>query len=172
MIVCSQSSLNNVDKSSPSNFSLIFPKIPTETIISAINPFKLNIFSAVLPSVTLSQEDLSWQSNKTKRASLPMDFDSWIVSYMIDSQLSNWRLLFNWMSYINNNYNKMAELHSNYSVDCSLIVTDNYTNLIMEVVFVSVWPSNLGEVSFSYREGDINLESTVTFNYDHYYIKS
>lgn len=172
MITCSQSNLNSIDKSSPSNYKLVFPKIPTETSVSVNNPFIMNIHSAILPSVSIAQnDDLRWQGNKTLRGTLPMEFDSWLVSFVVDSLFANWKLLFNWMSYINNNNDKIAEYHNNHSVDCSLIVTDNYNTSILEVIFVSVWPGTLGEVSFSQREGDILLESTINFNYDRFYIR-
>lgn len=171
MITCSQSSLNNIDKSTPTNYQLIFPLIPTETTIGANNPFVMNIHSAILPSVSLATEELRWQSNKTKHGLTPMEFDPWLVSFVVDSQLANWKLLFKWMSYVNNNNDKIAEEQKDYAVDCSLIVTDNYAKSILEVIFVSIWPSILGEVSFSQREGDVLLESTINFNYDYFYIK-
>jgi hypothetical protein len=100
-----------------------------------------------------------------------MEFDPWLVSFIVDSKLYNWKLLFKWMAFINNNKDKIAELHKNYSVDCSLVVTDNYSNVVLEVIFVSIWPSTLGEVSFSQREGDIQLESTINFNYDYFQVR-
>lgn len=170
-IVCSSSNLNNIDKSTPTNYNLVFPLIPTEETIGANNPFVMNIHSAILPSVSISPEELRWQSNKVRSALVPMEFDPWLVSFIVDSKLYNWKLLFKWMSYINNNKDKIAELHKEYSVDCSLVVTDNYSSVVLEVIFVSIWPSLLGEVSFSQREGDIQLESTVNFNYDYFYVK-
>jgi len=171
MLVCNTSNLNSIDKSTPTNYQLVFPLIPTESTIAANNPFVMNIHSAILPSVSISTEEQRWQGNKQKVGMIPMEFDPWLVSFVVDAQLSNWKLLFNWMSYINNNNDKIAELQRNYAVDCSLIVTDNYSNSILEVIFVSIWPSVLGEVSFSQREGDVLLESTINFNYDYFYIR-
>ena len=122
MITCSQSNLNNIDKSTPTNYQLIFPVIPTETSIGANNPFVMNIHSAILPSVSIATEELRWQGNKTRHGLIPMEFDPWLVSFVVDAQLANWKLLFDWMSYINNNNDKIAEEHGNYSVDCSLII--------------------------------------------------
>ena len=171
MITCNSSNLNNIDKATPTNYQLIFPKIPTENNIGANNPFVMNIHSAILPSVSIATEELRWQGNKTKPGLIPMEFDPWLVSFIVDSRLANWKLLFNWMSFINNNNNKIADRHKNYSVDCSLVVTDNYANTVLEVIFVNIWPTILGEVSFSQREGDVQLESTINFNYDYFYIR-
>jgi hypothetical protein len=160
-----------MDKSTPTNYQLIFPIIPTQTDFSANNPFVMNIFSAILPSVSLATEELRWQGNKTRHGMEPMEFDPWLVSFVVDSLLENWKLLFDWMGYINNNNNKIAEEHRNYGVDASLVVMDNYANPVLEVIFVDIWPTILGEVSFSQREGDIQLESTVNFNYDYFYVR-
>ncbi len=167
MITCGQSGLTSIDKMTPTNFQLIFPKLPTEESISANNPLVMNIFSAVIPSVSLAEEEHRWQSNKTKHALEPMEFDSWLVSYVVDAEMRNWSLLFKWMSYINENIQKHEE-HKNYAVDSSLIVTSNYRVPLVELRFRDIWPSTLGEVSFSTREGDVQLESTVNFTYDYF----
>lgn len=167
-VICGGSNINNIDKSTPTNYQLVFPLIPTETTIGANNPFVMNIFSAVIPSLSLAPEELRWQGNKTRRGQIPLEFDPWLVSFVVDSTLSNWKLLFKWMAYINNNSDKIAELHKNYAVDASLIVTDNHANSVLEIRFISIWPGTLGEVSFSQREGDVLLESTVNFSYDYF----
>lgn len=164
------SNLDTIDKGTPNNFQLIFPLIPTEDSISANNPFIMNIFSAVVPSVSIAEEQLHWQGNKTKHGQIPLEFDPWLVSYVVDAELRNWRLLFNWMTYINNNNDKIAETHKNYAVDASMVVTDNYGNAMLELIFVDIWPSTLGELTYSTREGDVTLESTVNFTFDYFVV--
>lgn len=171
MLSCGGSNLNNLDKATPTSFQLIFPRVPTETSISANNPFIMNIFSAVIPSVSFSEDDRRWQGNISKANMGPLTFDSWQVSFVVDSKLSNWKLLFKWMSYINNNFNKIAEYHKNYAVDVAFVATGNYKQSVLELLFIGVWPSQLGEVSFNYREGDVQLEGNVTFTYDYFKIR-
>ena len=171
MITCNSSNLNNMDKATPTNYRLIFPVIPTETSFSANNPFVMNIFSAIIPSVSMTAEELRWQGNKTRNALIPMEFEPWLVSFVVDSKLENWKLLFKWMGYINNNFNKIAEEHHKFGVDAAMIVTDNYQHSVLELRFIDIWPNTLGEVSFSQREGDVLLESTINFNYDYFLIR-
>jgi hypothetical protein len=171
MIVCNNSNLNNFDKATPTNYQLVFPKIPTESTITANNPFVMNIFSAVIPSLSIGINEMFWQGNKVRYDLNPIEFDPWLVNFVVDSQIANWTLIFKWMSYINNNWNKIAEYHSEYAVDVSMVVTDNYGNMVMELIFVDIWPSTLGEISFSQREGDVILESVINFNYDYFYVR-
>lgn len=167
-IVCADSGLVNLDKATPTNYQLVFPLIPTESTISAINPLTLNIFSTVLPGISFSEELLSWQSNQTKRAQPPLLYEQWMVNFVVDSKFENWRILTVWMQYINNNKDKIAEYHKEYSVDASLVITDNYRNPVITVTFKSIWPITLGEVSLSQREGDVQIESTANFIYDYF----
>jgi hypothetical protein len=169
-IVCAESGLLNLGKASPSNFQLLFQKIPTEPSINAMNPLILNIFSTVIPGISFAEEELYYQTNKTKRASGPLNYEQWSFGFVIDSEFSNWKIINNWMRYYNNNYNKVAEKHKNYSVDASLVITDNYRKNIMSLRFVDIWPMSLSEVSLSQREGDAQLECTANFNYDYFLI--
>jgi len=170
-IVCAESGLVNLDKASPTNYQLVFPLIPTEETISAINPLTLNIFSTVLPGVSFSEEPLSWQSNQTKRAQPPLIYDQWMINFVVDSLFENWKILTTWMQYINDNNDKIAEYHKEYSVDASLVITDNYREPILAVTFKSIWPITLGEVTLSQREGDVQIESSANFIYDYFDIQ-
>jgi hypothetical protein len=76
------------------------------------------------------------------------------------------------MTYISDNKDKMAELYQNYAVDASLLITDNFKNEIIKIVFVGMWPLNLQEVSFSMREGEVFVESGATFIYDYFEVRN
>jgi hypothetical protein len=171
-IVCSTSNLNNIDKATPTNYQLVFPLIPTESSIASNNPFVMNIFSAVIPALNIGVNEKSWQSNKVKYDLNPLEFESWMVNFVVDSRLDNWELLFKWMSFINNNYDKIADYHKEYSVDAAMIITNNYGQAVMEIIFVDIWPSQLAEIGMSQREGEIVLEGMVTFEYDYFYVRS
>jgi len=162
---------NSLNKSSPTNYQLIFPLIPNESTISASNPLMLNIFSSVIPGVTLGELEREWQGQKSKVASSPLVFEQWNVNFVVDSLFSNWQTMFSWMNYINNNNDVHMEEHSNYSVDASLKIMDNFRSDILEIKFVSVWPTSMSEITMSQREGDILLECNANFNYDYYEVK-
>jgi hypothetical protein len=169
-LVCAESGLVNLGKATPSNYQLLFPLIPTEPTINAMNPLILNIFSTVVPAISFAEEELSYQTNKTKHAQGPLMFEQWTVSFVVDSLFFNWQTIANWMMYYNDNFEKIAELHKKYSVDASLAITDNYRQNIMELRFISIWPLSLAEVSLSQREGDTQLECTANFSYDYFLI--
>ena len=161
---------DSINKSNPTNYRLVFPLLPAEITLAANKPLTLNIFGSVIPSLTISELEQEWQGLKQKIAGSSLLFDQWNISFVVDANFSNWQILFNWMSYINDNYEKHMELHKNYSVDASLQIIDNFRQNVLSLNFVSIWPTNLGEVTLSQRDGETLIECMVNFSYDYFKI--
>ena len=170
MSLCGSNNIS-LNKASPTNFKLVFPLLPTQTTLHGSDPLVLNIYSAVIPSISINTEEKMWQNTKVKGSTSPMEFDQWLVNFLVDDYFYNWKLLYDWMAYISNNVDKMNERETNFKVDTSLIITDNFRTEIMSIKFVGVWPVTLGEVSMNQREGDVSLESMVNFNYDYFTVE-
>jgi len=170
-LVCADSGLVNLGKATPSNYQLLIPKIPTEESIHALSPLILNIFSTVIPGVSISEEVHGYQAAQTKHAQPPMLYEQLSVGFVVDSLFENWKILTNWLKYMNDNSEKMAEEHKNYAVDATLAITDNYRKPLMAIRFVDIWPITIAEVSLSQREGESQLECSATFNYDYFLIE-
>jgi hypothetical protein len=161
----------NINKSSSSNFELVFPKIPTESTLAATDELTINIYSTIIPGVTITMEEGKWMGATSKFAAAPAVFEPWNVSFTVDSNFYNWKVLYKWLMYINNNKNKFAELKSNYAVDATLRVVDNFQKEVFRIFFIDLWITSLNEVSLSYREGEQNLECTASFEYDSFELK-
>lgn len=163
-----------MSKSTPSNFELFFPKIPTalsvDNTICSSAELTINIFGVVLPSVTIPPVESNWQNTVRKIAGGPMDFEVLTTQFIVDSSFNNWKLLWNWMRLITNNKDKMAEQYTNFAIDSTLRIIDNFNETALGVKFIGMWPTNLQEVSFSHKESEIQLESSVTFIYDYFEI--
>lgn len=160
-----------LNKSTPSNYRLVLPLVPEQTSVIASEELVLNIHSTIIPGVNLENIDTEWQSTRRKNAGGPMNFEDFQVDFIVDTELKNWKLLFNWMSYISNNKDKMMESYKNFSIDGSLQVLDNFHSEILRLSFVDMWPNALGSVALSHREGEAVLECNATFAYDYFEIK-
>jgi len=161
-----------LNHSSPSNFELCFPKLPSETTLDAGDEFTLSIFSTIVPSLNLDLIEHRWMGSATQRASGNVVFEPWNINFIVDVNFTNWQLLYNWVTYINNAKDDYIKEHSNYAVDATLRVTDNFQAEIFKLFFVGVWITNLGEVTLSYREGDQVLECSASFAYDYFESRS
>lgn len=169
MAECGNLDLNHA---SPANFELVFPKLPAQTDFSASTDLTLNIHTVVIPGVSMEMREDFFQAGKTPRAMGPLIYEPWSVTFMVDEDFTNWKILWDWMAYINNNKDKMAELPENYTVEATLRVLDNFQQDIFNLFFIGVWISNLSEVNFTYREPESVLECVASFNYDRYEYRS
>jgi hypothetical protein len=98
----------------------------------------------------------------------PLDYEIMSVQFNVDASFRNWKLLWYWMNHISNGKDKMAEFHNEYAVDSTLNIVNNFNEAVMAVKFIGMWPTNIQEVSFSHKEGEVLLESGVTFVYDYF----
>jgi hypothetical protein len=160
-----------LNKSNPTNFRIVFPILPSEISAYGTKELSLNVHGSVIPGVQIEQGQNNYQATKTNYSMGPMVFDAWNVDFIIDSELKNWRILFDWMTYINNNKDKMMEEASKYQVDASVLILDNFNNEVLRLAFIGVWPTSIGEITLSYRDDAPILESNVTFSYDYFEIK-
>jgi len=159
-----------LNKATPTNFELVFPLIPTQTGIGANMELSLNIHSVILPAVSINPIEIDWQGARHKMHGTPMDYEIMNVQFNVDASFKNWKLLYYWMNFISNGKDKMAEFHKEYAIDTSLKIINNFNQNILAVKFASMWPTNIQEVSFSYKEGEVLLESGATFVYDYFQV--
>jgi hypothetical protein len=161
MAVCT-----DINRLTSSSFLLSIPLLPGQSSLAGTNELKLNIFGTVIPSMSLEAIEGRWQSNKMLFQSGGITFDPWEISFVVDSQLRNWRVLFDWMTLINNNMDIAGAIPNNYMVDCSLKISDNYNTVMVALMFKNVWVQSIGQIALSQREGELLLESTAVLYYD------
>lgn len=160
-----------LNKANPTNFELTFPLIPNQTDIAASEELTLNIHGVILPAFSIPNQESQWQNTTRKIAGGPIDFEIMQVQFIVDRLFNNWKLLYNWMAYIANNRDKMLERYENFAIDSTLRIIDNFNNDILGIDFSGMWPTNLQEVSFSMKEGEVQLECGVTLLYDYFTIR-
>jgi len=164
---------NTVNKNlaNPTNFDLVFPMIPGQTNIGAGQELILNLHGCMLPAISMNPFEANWQGTKVRYGTSPPEFEVFTAQFVVDSQFKNWRVLQEWITYIADNKEKMMEFHRNYAVDATLRVLDNFNSAVIGITFVSMWPTNLQEVNFSMKEGEVLLEGGATFYYDYFEVK-
>lgn len=164
--------ITNLNKSSATNFNLIFPKIPTTPDLGEEKALTLNIHQTVIPSLTLETTEQAYMGSKRQIYSGAVSYEPWFVHFSVDSRFGNWTSLYKWIYSIHNSRDKYGRSPSEFMVDATLQVTDNYKRDILEIELINVWPNFLGEITLSYREGQENLSSTTNLMYDRYEVRS
>lgn len=163
--------LNNLNKTSPANYELIFSMLPFQDEIDESRKLVLNIHNTIIPSVTLDMEEQHWQGATRKVLAGGISYEMWFLTFLVDSKFDNWYKLFNWINQIHNNKDRFVRSPKEFQTDAGLIVTDNYGHKVLEVTFINTWLTYVGEVNLGYREGSEVLEATANLVYDRYEVR-
>ena len=152
-------------------FVLSMPMLPTSSNLTDNVSLTLHMFETIIPGISFTVNNRDWQGYITKDVYSALEFEDLTASYVVDEDYDNWKLLYNWMTFINNNNNIAGNSKENYSIDASLIMYDNFIKPIMKLNFVGLFPSSLDAITLSHRDGEEILTGTCTFTYDYYEIK-
>ena len=158
----------NLNKANTGSYQLIFPKLPFRSTIEDSEVLTLNIHGTVIPSMTLTNTEMHWMGGKYDFAIPPIVFEPWYTNFTVDSNFKNWFILYEWMTTINNNKDHYDRKPDDYWINASLIVTNNFEQHVMTLKIENLFPTMLGEITLSSREGEQNLESSVNFMYTRY----
>ncbi len=86
---------------SANNFQVIFPRLPNETSVD--RKLVLYAYGSILPAVSFNETILNWQGWEVKSINSNLQYEQWNIQFAVDSKFNNWKRLYSWMAYINNN---------------------------------------------------------------------
>ena len=151
---------------SGNNFQLYFPVLPFSTVLQDSKDLTLNLFNTIIPSMSFDSTPISWQGWDTKRADGNLIFTDFTFDFMVDESFKNWSILFDWMSKINNNKDRISGHPYGYTTDGFIMINDNFGKSVLKLKLINCFPMDLGAVTLSYREGETYLECNATISYD------
>lgn len=158
------------NRSTSTNFQIIFPKLPTSSNLTDSKELTLHIFGAVIPGVSVELIEGNWMGMAAEIGG-PSIFEDWTASFVVDNELYNWHLLYQWLMLICNKKDNPTGDVVDYKIDATLKITDNFNASILKIKFIDVWPKALGSVNLSYREGQSLLESDLTLSIVRYEVE-
>ena len=159
-----------ISKATATEYAFVIGSIPSDKNIHAVDELRLNIFNINLPSVSLTQSDMPWQGKIDKMHIGGISFEPLNISFLVDVDFKNWKSMYNWLTFIANNYDVPSKNANEYVTDASLIIYNNFNGINTKIIYKNMWIQSLGELSFSIRDGESHIESTATFVYDRYEI--
>lgn len=84
---------------------------------------------------------MQWQGGKIFLPDARISFSEFSATILIDEAYNNWKMLFKWITTINNNKDKYVEDFTNLLTDASLLVYDNWlNNVVLKLKLVNIWP--------------------------------
>jgi len=159
-------------RATPTNFSLIFPKLPSESTVAASEELTLHLVNTVIPSLTIPSITVNWMGIEARYDAVHhINYGDWSITYKVDADFNNWKKLYTWLKFITSTKADPALDHvipSEHQINARLIITDNFKNNILAIELHNVWIDFLGEVSLAYDKGEMILEGSARLKYSAY----
>jgi hypothetical protein len=153
-----------INSTSPTSFELHLGQIPTKSM-DETREVVLQIFGTVVPSLDVMGIDVMWLGKRARRDNTgAIDFQEWNITYLVSSDFSNWKTLFDWVNYLTTN----NRIPSEVVVPGILYIKNNFGEDVMRIVFIDLWIKNLGEITLSTQNGEEFLQGTASFDYSRY----
>ncbi len=134
-----------------------------------------------LPGITLGEPEYANPFTKQPIPGESLTYDSLTVQFLIDSEMKNYKTLYNWIialgfpndysqysAFIASDTNNYSELAKNYS-DATLSILTGNNNIAQQIQFVDLFPITIDTVTFQSTNTDVNyIACNATFRYGYY----
>lgn len=138
---------------------------------------QLSVFGALVPQISVPAVELRYASQSTNYSSHSRpNYPPLTVNFVVDNEFKNYYILWKWLAVLNDpreakytgtpqklqkaNFSTNAE----YQTNLSLLALNEYNQTVAEFVYYNSFITDLGGISYSYRDGEI-IETTAEFQY-------
>ena len=147
-----------------------------EFVLQRLPNFTFSVQSVNLPTMSLGSISVNSPYATVEIPGNTLSFGQLSLTFLVDEDMQSWYEIYWWMYQLGNpiSLNKRGNLRDRDDVinsvtsDASLIIKTNANNPNWKVNFFGVYPTEIGEVTFSSVESQEFLTSTVTFNFTYY----
>lgn len=140
--------------------------------------FLLNVQTASIPGMRLTVTEMPLNAQGTARAQVPgtaTEFDPLIVTVLMDEDLEAYIQVYRWMLSLNDYARQHSTMWQEVKQPPAMqlhVLNNTKTDIVATFNYFGAWPSELGEIEYSYtEEGDVAVTFTVTFNYSYFEIE-
>lgn len=166
--------------------------LPLKSISSKFNRNDINIlpdslqfsvFGTIVPEINVPAVENRYAGQTqyvTSHARVP--YPPITVNFTVDNRFNNYWVIYSWLNFMNDASTGLYDtgdlasstsnivqpnakgLYSQYKATVSIFGLDEYNKRVIEFKYTDAFPTNLGNISYSYRDAD-ELESSFTLNY-------
>jgi hypothetical protein len=151
----------NFNNATVNNFKFLMGKIPeVEYFCQSVN----------IPSITLGE---AIQATPILDRPLPGDkltYGEMSIEFIIDEEFRSWEALHNWMVSIGKPVSTNQYDFDGQFTDATLILTTNNSNPLMEIRFIDIYPTSLGDLNFTTQGNADPLIGDASFRFRGYEI--
>jgi hypothetical protein len=144
---------------------------------------QFSVYGSVVPDIKVPSASVRYAGQTLAQSSHSREpFPPLTVNFTIDNRFNNYWVIYKWLNMLNNDsksgYDQehltvptasLTNPDSNtpnyqYRATISIFALDEYNKRIVEFVYKDAFPTNLGGISYSYRDG-AEIETDFTFEY-------
>jgi hypothetical protein len=147
-----------------------------EFILKRIPNFTFFVQGVNLPSLSLQSSSINTPFSAISVPGNQITFGTLSLTYLVDEDMQSWYELYDWMIQLGNptGYDKIGTLTgedgsiTHRMSDATLFVKTNANNPNFQFNFIDLYPTELGDMTFSSTDNQEFITSTATFNYGYY----
>ena len=147
-----------------------------EFVLGRIPNFTFFVQGVNLPGLTLQSSSINTPFSAVSLPGNQITFGTLSLSFIVDEDMQSWYELYSWIVQLGNpkGYNKVGTLTGqpgsviSTTSDATLILKSNANNPNFQFNFFDVYPTELGDMSFTTTDNQEFVTSTATFNYGYY----
>jgi len=147
-----------------------------EFVLGRIPNFTFFVQGVNLPGMSLQSSSINTPFSAVSIPGNQITFGTLSLSFIVDEDMQSWYELYSWIVQLGNpkGYNKIGNLTgqpgstTSTTSDATLILKSNANNPNFQFNFFDVYPTELGDMSFTTTDNQEFVTSTATFNYGFY----
>ena len=147
-----------------------------EFVLNRIPNFTFFVQGVNLPGLALQSSSINTPFSAVSIPGNQITFGTLSLSFIVDEDMQSWYELYSWIFQLGNpkGYNKVGTLTgqpgsvTSTTSDATLILKSNANNPNFQFNFFDVYPTELGDMSFTTTDNQEFVTSTATFNYGFY----
>lgn len=143
----------------------------TNTILP--DTLQFSIFGSIAPTIEIPAVNTKYSGQTLSHSShVRTSYEPNTVNFTVDNRFNNYWVIYTWLSLLNNDETGVYDAgertksgpNMDYRTDISIFALDEYNKRIGEFLYTGAFPTSLGGISYSYRDGS-EIESSFTYSY-------
>ncbi len=140
---------------------------------------QFSVFGAVVPELTVPAIQIGYGGSNLYNSSHAREpYPPVTVDFTIDNEFNNYWAMYNWLNLMHDEKEGLYdasglardEFFKSYQTDLTLYGLDEFDNRRIQWTYTKAFPTNLGSIDYSYRDGSESV-SSMTFVYSQLHTK-
>ena len=134
---------------------------------------QFSIYGTVVPAITVPALEIRYSGSTLYNSTHSKSpYPPVTINFTIDNEYNNYWVIYKWLDLLHNEYTGLFDadnlidddVFKDYQTDLTVYGLDEYNNEKIKFTYTKAFPTEIGGISFSYREAG-EIESSFTFVY-------